>query len=294
MSRSFKTRGLGKGLSALLSDNLGYISGVTDKNTICNLSIDQLIVNPNQPRKCFDDNSLKELSESICIHGIIQPIIVNRIADQEKYIIIAGERRWRAAKIANLFEVPVIIKEIDEKQIFQISLIENIQRQELNIIEEAEGYKKLIEEFGFTQEELSKTLGKSRSHVTNILRLNILPKDVKEKLIQGKITMGHARTLIGSNYTQEIVEVIIDKNLSVRETERYIKKLNSEKKQEQSTVIVEELNNNFEIDDLNLLIQSLSSKFGTRITIDNSQHGGKITIFFSNLEELDNILSKIR
>ncbi|QES95711.1 ParB/RepB/Spo0J family partition protein [Orientia tsutsugamushi] len=292
--RTSKTRGLGRGLSALLNDNISSSSTTISQNdSVSILNINQLTVNPHQPRKSFDHDSLVELSESILVHGIIQPIIVNKTEDQSKYIIIAGERRWRAAKIANLIEVPVVIRDIDNDQVLQVALIENIQRQKLNIIEEAEGYLKLIEEFNFTQDSLSKILGKSRSHIANVLRLNSLPIPVKDSLIQGKITMGHARTLIGHEDAIKISETIIKQNLNVRQTEKYIKKLTNPNKLNKSNHVIK-YSTGSELDELSILTQNLSQKLNTKVFIENSNHGGKITIFFSNLEKLDDILSRIK
>lgn len=292
--RTSKTRGLGRGLSALLNDNISSSSTTISQNdSVSILNINQLTVNPHQPRKSFDHDSLVELSESILVHGIIQPIIVNKTEDQSKYIIIAGERRWRAAKIANLIEVPVVIRDIDNDQVLQVALIENIQRQKLNIIEEAEGYLKLIEEFNFTQDSLSKILGKSRSHIANVLRLNSLPIPVKDSLIQGKITMGHARTLIGHEDAIKIAETIIKQNLNVRQTEKYIKKLTNPNKLNKSNHVIK-CSTGLELDELSILTQNLSQKLNTKVFIENSNHGGKITIFFSNLEKLDDILSRIK
>lgn len=292
--RTSKTRGLGRGLSALLNDNISSSSTTFSQNdSVSILNINQLTVNPHQPRKSFDHDSLVELSESILVHGIIQPIIVNKTEDQSKYIIIAGERRWRAAKIANLIEVPVVIRDIDNDQVLQVALIENIQRQKLNIIEEAEGYLKLIEEFNFTQDSLSKILGKSRSHIANVLRLNSLPIPVKDSLIQGKITMGHARTLIGHEDAIKIAETIIKQNLNVRQTEKYIKKLTNPNKLNKSNHVIK-YSTGSELDELSILTQNLSQKLNTKVFIENSNHGGKITIFFSNMEKLDDILSRIK
>lgn len=292
--RTSKTRGLGRGLSALLNDNISSSSTTISQNdSVSILNINQLTVNPHQPRKSFDHDSLVELSESILVHGIIQPIIVNKTEDQSKYIIIAGERRWRAAKIANLIEVPVVIRDIDNDQVLQVALIENIQRQKLNIIEEAEGYLKLIEEFNFTQDSLSKILGKSRSHIANVLRLNSLPIPVKDSLIQGKITMGHARTLIGHEDAIKIAETIIKQNLNVRQTEKYIKKLTNPNKLNKSNHVIK-CSTGSELDELSILTQNLSQKLNTKVFIENSNHGGKITIFFSNMEKLDDILSRIK
>lgn len=292
--RTSKTRGLGRGLSALLNDNISSSSTTISQNdSVSILNINQLTVNPHQPRKSFDHDSLVELSESILVHGIIQPIIVNKTEDQSKYIIIAGERRWRAAKIANLTEVPVVIRDIDNDQVLQVALIENIQRQKLNIIEEAEGYLKLIEEFNFTQDSLSKILGKSRSHIANVLRLNSLPIPVKDSLIQGKITMGHARTLIGHEDAIKIAETIIKQNLNVRQTEKYIKKLTNPNKLNKSNHVIK-YSTGSELDELSILTQNLSQKLNTKVFIENSNYGGKITIFFSNLKKLDDILSRIK
>lgn len=295
--RSFKARGLGRGLSALLNDNTDHIVSSVYENSetadnINMLDIHQLVVNSFQPRKTFDQESLLELADSIKVHGIIQPIIVNKTTEVDKYMIIAGERRWRAAKLANLIVVPAVIKDLSDKQILEIALIENIQRESLNVIEEAEGYKRLIEEFGFTQDGLSNVLGKSRSHIANYLRLNNLSDEVKDNVINCKITMGHARSLAALNHqtANKAVKVIINKNLNVRQTEKYIKQLNDNVNKHG---ISTHLQPRDESHDLQLLAEYLVEKLATKVVIDSVNNTGKITIFFSSLEKLDEILSKI-
>lgn len=215
--------------------------------------------------------------------------IVNEIEDG-KYKIIAGERRYRAAKLAGLNEVPVIIKNIASKEVLEIALIENIQREELTAIEEAEGYQRLIEEFGYTQAELANSVGKSRSHVANILRLNGLPNSIKEMVNEGQISMGHARCLLGVDNAEDLAGKILANDLNVRQTEelarrrsREVVKTNSD---EQSTA-------NAKDEEFIMLGQSLSEKLGVKVVVENSWNGGKISIHYGNLEELDSILMRL-
>ncbi len=221
-----KNRGLGRGLSALLSDHL--TGDVIDEKQH-SIHIDLIQPNKFQPRKIFDDTALHELAESIRKNGIIQPIIVYKEPNEEKYSIIAGERRWRACRLAGLNEIPIIVKDIEKKErLLEYAIIENIQRQNLTPIEEAESYQRLMDEFAYTQDEVSRILGKSRSHVANLLRLNLLPDSIKEKVNNGLLSMGHARTLIGLENAEDIAEEIINNHLNVRQAEKLIqnKKIN--------------------------------------------------------------------
>ena len=219
-----KKFGLGKGLGALISEN----EEETNENSKLLIPLNKIKSNAEQPRKSFDNERIAELAESIKHHGIIQPLILMK--ENEDYVIIAGERRWRAAKMAGLKEVPAIIMDITEKEVLEVSLIENIQRQDLNPIEEALAYKRLIDEFKLTQEELSKRIGKSRTTITNCMRLINLDDRVKEYIIEGVLSEGHGRTLLSINdeelqYT--IAQKVIDEGLSVRELEKLIKKVYS-------------------------------------------------------------------
>ena len=233
-------KNLGKGLEALISEinesdeqddiiNENNDSAHDNENTnnYFTLSIDLIEPGKYQPRKNFDEENLNELAQSIKSNGLIQPIIVTVMNANGKHNIIAGERRWRAAKIAGLTTIDAIIRDIPDKNASELALIENVQRKDLNYIEEADGYKKLIDDYNYTQEELSKIIGKSRTYITNILRLLQLPDIVKQYLIDAKITMGHARALIGVENSEKIVEHIIMKGLNVRQTEQLVKNNNS-------------------------------------------------------------------
>ena len=239
MSKKF---GLGKGLNALIPEDTNLVPSITKKETSDKNLIDINLVRSNidQPRKTFDDEKIIELSESIKHHGIVQPIILRK--EDNNYVIVAGERRWRAAKMAGLKKVPAIIMDLTDKQVLEISLIENIQRQDLNSIEEAMAYKKLISDFKLTQEELSKRIGKSRVTITNTIRLLNLGEDVQQYLIEGVISEGHGRTLLGvsdKKVQYELAQKVIDDKLSVRELENIIKYMkkddnNSSKKKSQT------------------------------------------------------------
>ena len=220
----------------------------------------------------------------------MQPIIVSAPVNG-KYQIIAGERRYRACKIAGWTEIPVIIKNLSNKEILEIALIENIQREELTAIEEAEGYERLIKEFGYTQAELADAVGKSRSHVANLLRLNSLPASIKLMVNNGQLSMGHARCLIGLDNAEELAGKVIANDLNVRQTEELTRKNEISrriKKQKLETNIDSGVDNDFII-----LGQSLSEKYGVKVVVENSWNGGKISFHYSNLEELDSILTKI-
>ena len=220
-----KKLALGKGLSALIP-NESYNNNDNKKSTL-SISINKIKSDKDQPRKSFDAEKIAELTESIKTHGVIQPLILRKVED-DQYIIVAGERRWRAAKIAGLKELPAIIMDLSENEVLEISLIENIQRQDLNPIEEATAYKKLIDDFKMTHEELSKRIGKSRTSITNTMRLINLNDNVQQYIIEGVISEGHGRALLGvkdSKMQCELAEQVIDEKLSVRELEKLIKKI---------------------------------------------------------------------
>jgi len=285
---------LGKGLSALLGEsNIDYSNSEGIENLVQYLDIEMVEANPLQPRKNFDLESIDELASSIAQYGILQPILVTKTDDSHKYIIIAGERRWRASKLAGLSEIPAIIKAIQEDEAFKISLIENLQREELNIIEEIYGYLRLIEVYNYTQEELSKILGKSRSHVTNILRLHKLPDAVKQKLINKEISTGHARALLSSDNAIDLADNVVKHNLSVRETENLIKsealtrEAKSKNKSKQSYADNEGDDNS----DFTLLANSLSQNLNVPVNFEQKDaSSGKLIIEFESLEELDRLL----
>lgn len=283
-----KNRVLGRGLSSLLKEEILPVdTGFTTNNI---LNIDQIEVGKYQPRKNFNEEKLRELANSITSNGLVQPIIVGPTPNG-KYQIIAGERRYRASKIAGLTEIPVIIKNLSNKEILEIALIENVQREELTAIEEAEGYERLIKEFGYTQAELADAVGKSRSHVANLLRLNNLPDSIKLMINNGQLSMGHARCLIGLENAEELAGKVIANDLNVRQTEELTRKNETSNRIKKQKL---ENNKDSEVDnDFIILGQSLSEKYGVKVVVENSWNGGKISFHYSNLEELDSILTRI-
>lgn len=275
---------LGRGLSTLLKEEVAPVAGSDIEQK---LLIEDIIPGSMQPRKQFNQAKIEELADSISANGLIQPIVVNK-SQGNKYEIIAGERRYRACKLAGIKMVPVIIKDLKDRQILEIALIENIQREELTAIEEAEGYEKLIKDFGYTQAELASSVGKSRSHVANTLRLNKLPDEIKQMVNDGTLSMGHVRCLIGLPDAVEIANKIAANDLNVRQAEELTRKKNITKKVHYKEKPQSEVS-----DDFILLGQSLSEKFGVKVVVENSWNGGKISFHYSNLEELDIILSRL-
>ena len=273
-------KGLGRGLSSLIGD-----SGSKSKQS--NLKIDDIISNPLQPRKIFDEEKLNDLTNSIKERGIIQPIVVRPSKSQdEKFEIIAGERRWSAAKKANLDSVPVVILNVDDEKSLEFAIVENVQRQDLNPIEEAKGYQKLIDEFNYNQEKLSKFIGKSRSYIANSLRLLSLSPDVVDYMEKGNLTAGHARALIGVPNAGIIAKKIIKNQLSVRQVENLVKVFKNKNivkliKSKDSNIIE--------------LQKSLENKIGLSVIIQNKKNNsGKITFEYKNLDQLDKIINTIK
>lgn len=286
---SSRKSGLGKGLDSLITDKVGKTVEVPEevKKQEVLVNISKVEPNRDQPRKNFDEDALLELSESIKQFGVLQPLLVQDRKDY--YEIIAGERRWRAAKLAGIKEVPVIIKNLTEQEIVEISLIENIQREDLNPIEEAMAYKRLLNEFHLKQDEVAERVSKSRTAVTNSMRLLKLDSRVQQMVIDDMISTGHARTLLGiadeeKQYT--VAQQIFDEKLSVRETEKLVKKLQKEK---------EEIPKKPMDDTMSVIYQDLEQKLkgimGTKVSIhQKDQNKGKIEIEYYNKEELDRIM----
>ena len=225
MTRKDEKRGLGRGLSALMADvNLSSSDGVPgERRAEMQVPVESLSPNPQQPRIDFGRAELQSLADSIRQKGVIQPLIVRRRPDQGTYEIVAGERRWRAAQMAELHQVPVIIRDFSDAEVLEVAIIENIQRQDLNAIEEALGFRQLMSRFGHTQEKLAEALSRSRSHVANLLRLLTLPDEIQSMVRVGTLTAGHARALIGSPNALDLAKQVVGKGLSVRETERLVK-----------------------------------------------------------------------
>ncbi len=284
----YKRPSLGKGLSALLGDSLAPLHEQNEGN-LTTLPVTQLRPGQFQPRSLFDDEKLEALIESVREKGIIQPLIVRR-TDIGRYEIIAGERRWRAAKTLDLNEIPVIIRECTDTEALELAIIENIQRDDLNPLEEAEAYQKLMTQFGYTQEEVSKHIGKSRSYVANMLRLNGLPGNIKSLIFEGKISAGHARALLTIENNDDLVQEIVEKNLNVRDVEKKVKELKSghAKARKSSKDVVEKNEDILSIENL------LSSLLGTEVNINLKTDRGQIMIHFNSLDQMDEIISRIR
>ncbi len=279
-----KKMALGKGLGALIPED-------NNENTKESLLIpmNKIKSNIDQPRKSFDSDKIYDLSESIKNHGIIQPLILKKAGME--YIIVAGERRWRAAKMAGINEVPAIIMDLTDKQVLEISLIENIQRQDLNPIEEAVAYKKLLSEFNLTQEELSQRIGKSRTAITNVIRLVNLDERVKQYLIEGVLSEGHGRALLSikdDNVQYELSQKTIDNELSVRELERLIRNYNLSDKNKEEVKKETELNPYYKD-----IKNKLQDYFGTKVSLSSKKNKGKIEIEYYSEEDLQRILDII-
>ncbi len=276
-----KENKLGRGLGALLAT-----SPKTDNNKtgVLKINISQIKPNPNQPRKNFNDLDLNELALSIKNQGIIQPIVVRPI-DNSQYEIVAGERRWRASQLAGLHEVECVIKELEQNEILEAALIENIQREDLNVIEEAKAYKTLIEIKNLNNDKLSKLVGKSSSHVSNILRLLELDIKIQQMVIDDQLTMGHARALIGVPNAIEKAQEILSKNLSVRQVE----KITSEFKRTKKSSKIKDPN----ITDLE---KELSDKIGLKTSIHFNENGssGSLTMYYSDLNQLDDLMKRLK
>ncbi|MCF2906038.1 ParB/RepB/Spo0J family partition protein [Octadecabacter sp. CECT 8868] len=282
-------RGLGRGLSSLMSDVNQTHDAPSDRplRSEQSLPIDQVYPNPDQPRRTFDEESLSDLTASIAEKGIIQPLIVRkRDSDSGAYEIVAGERRWRAAQRAKLHEVPVIVRDFNDVEVLEVAIIENIQRSDLNAIDEAAGYKQLMEKFGRTQDEMGKALGKSRSHIANSVRLLTLPSSVQAFLEDGRLSAGHARALVGHPDADALAAEIVKKGLSVRDAERLSKKDKSKltmparKKpapKDADTVQIE---------------NELGANLGMKVSISHAdgKENGQIVLNYRNLEQLDDLL----
>ena len=280
MINPFKSKkGLGRGLSSLIGDS--EVKALNNK-----ISISSIIPNKFQPRKKFDKESLEELANSIRERGVIQPLIVRRSADDNsKYELIAGERRWQAAQKAGLHEVPIVEIEADNLKSLEFAIVENVQRSDLNTIEEAMGYKKLIDEFNYDQDKVSKFIGKSRAHVTNCLRLLTLPKEVISLIEEGKISQGHAKVLVGLENSFFLAKKILQKRLSVRQTENLIRTLKNYKGKNKAIKNANIIN----------LESGIQEKTGIKVFIRNKKNNsGQVTFEYKNLEQLDRLIKIIK
>jgi ParB family chromosome partitioning protein len=331
-------RGLGRGLGALLPEARTAYGGPLMSAAMAGpnpeaveddsmgkqrrnariLPIDRLRPGKFQPRRVFDDNAIDELAASIRMRGLLQPILVRPLGD-DFFEIVAGERRWRASQRAGLQEMPVVIRDLSDRETLEIGLVENLQRQDLDPVDEAEGFKRLIDDFGHTQEEVSRVVAKSRSHVANTMRLLVLPSAVLDMVRQGQISAGHARTLVGRQDAASLAEKIIDESLSVRQTERMIADLNQlEKNPLAIPRVANDTNRNYNPDldepekaetrrritdairrggakdaDTLALEQDLSLRLGLKVAIDYKGGKGKVVIDYQTLEQLDGLLARL-
>jgi ParB family chromosome partitioning protein len=272
-------KGLGRGLSSLIGETKVDIQ----KNKI---AISDIVPNKYQPRKIFDEDNLNDLTQSIKERGILQPIIVRKSNDDNsKFEIIAGERRWLAAQRANLHEVPVVITEADDLKSLEFAIVENVQRHDLNPLEEAQGYKRLIDEFSYDQEKVSKFIGKSRSHITNSLRILTLPIEVIKLIEAQKLTAGHAKILVGLENASFVANKIIEKKLSVRQAENFVKIFKNKRQRPNKS-------KDANIKDLEL---SVSDKVGLNVVIQNNKNNkGKVIFEYKDLDQLNKILDIIK
>lgn len=288
--RKSERRGLGRGLSALMADvSLGQAEALSEsgnpQRSETSLPIESIKPNPNQPRQSFRPEDLEDLSNSIRSKGVLQPLIVRPTGDDSMYQIVAGERRWRAAQLAQLHELPVIIRDLSDTEVLEVAIIENIQRADLNPVEEASGFQQLMDQFGHTQEQLAGALGKSRSHIANMVRLLGLPQDVLAYVSDGKLSAGHARALITTEDPSALARKVVASGLSVRETEKLAKG-------PKPATDPRPVSKPSEKDaDTRMLEADLSAATGMKVTIDHKPGGesGKVSISYNSLAQLDDL-----
>jgi len=280
-----KAKKLGRGLAALLGDQAEDYQALDKVRSTKQVSIEYLKPGRYQPRRLMDDGPIAELAASIKDKGIIQPIVVRRHPDDAAHFeIIAGERRWRAAQVAQLHEVPILVREFTDQEALEVALVENLQRQDLSPLEEAEAYQRLMDEFGHTQEELSQGIGKSRSHIANTIRLLGLPDEIKAMLDDGRLTAGHARAILVSDDAVGLARKVVAKNLNVRETERLAKSGPAKTAPSKSST---------KDADTLALERDLTNLMGVRVTISTKGQGGTLALTYKTLDQLDEILGRL-
>ncbi|MBZ4689572.1 ParB/RepB/Spo0J family partition protein [Cereibacter changlensis] len=288
MEKKLERRGLGRGLSALMADIQVEVDGPSSSPRRADMivPVEKLVPNPDQPRRDFPAESLEDLAASIRQKGVIQPLIVRPVPNSDRFEIVAGERRWRASQLAQLHEVPVLVRDFDDTEVLEVAIIENIQRADLNAVEEAMGYRALMDRFGHTQEKVAEALSKSRSHIANLLRLLQLPDDVQLWLREGKLTAGHARALITSPNASDLARQVISRNLSVRDTERLVKKPDAPRKASGPRGGAGEKDA-----DTRALEADLAANLGMGVSIDHEPGGerGRLTIRYNTLDDLDTL-----
>ena len=288
-------RGLGRGLSALFGDT--EMSAAGDRTasqsdnrspTTREIGIDQILRNPSQPRRRFDETDLQTLADSIATHGVLQPLLLRPLDDESgRYEIVAGERRWRAAQLAGLHQVPALVRKFDDLGTLEVSIVENVQRADLNAIEEAQAYQQLIDRFGRTQQSIADSVGRSRAHIANTLRLLSLPEEVLNDIREGRLSAGHGRAILGASDMKAAARIIIAKELSVRDAERLVAGPN--KKADKNVSRETYLDG-----DSKALASDLSAALGLDVTIHvRSTQAGSITISYNNLEQLDDVCRRL-
>ena len=293
MAGADKKRGLGRGLSALMADvnePIDPTGPVIASDQV--VPIEKIIPNPDQPRKQFDSDALDDLVSSIREKGVLQPLIVRKAGDN--FEIVAGERRWRAAQRAKLHELPVIIRDFTDTEVLEVAIIENIQRADLNSIEEAAGYKQLMDRFGHTQEKMAEALGKSRSHIANLLRLLSLPSTVQAHVTQGILSAGHARALVTARDPDALVKKIINRGLSVRQTEALVKK-SQQSGDDSGLTTTQKQKSSAKDADTRALEEDLAAATGVKVTLSHKPNAesGQLTLHYSTLEQLDDLCRKL-
>jgi ParB family chromosome partitioning protein len=296
MSADRPAKGLGMGLQALLGESARPMAATADisasRGGVREIEVARIKPNPNQPRVQFDEEALNELADSIRERGVLQPVLLR--PDGEDYLIIAGERRWRAAQRARLHAIPAIVREIDESTTAELALIENIQRQDLNALEEAEGYRQLIARHGHTQDDIGRIVHKSRSHIANLLRLLDLPEFVKQSLLQGGITMGHARAVATADNPEELTREIVAKGLSVRQTEERARREKARPRPGTDIGRASARNAAKTVDaDLDALERQLGDILGLKVQVSHKGQGGAVTLHYSSLDQLDMICQRL-
>lgn len=286
MSEEPKRRNLGRGLSALLGDDPPQAEPNPSAGPPQRLPVSALTPSPFQPRHVFDEGALDDLAASIAERGVLQPLLVRRAPGMNDiYEIIAGERRWRAAQRAQVHDVPVLVREMDDREVLEVALVENLQRQDLNALEEAEGYRRLQDEFQHTQEDLAKAVGKSRSHVANTMRLLGLPDELKEMVQGGDLSAGHARALLGNPHAVDLARQVVSRGLSVRDTERLAKTAPRAPSATPKAATKDA--------DCVALERDLTTLLGLKVSIDVQGSGGRLTVQYQNLEQLDDLLQRL-
>ena len=290
MTQPVKKR-LGRGLAALIGDDVTEEGMIEDARSLRHVPIEFLKSSANNPRKNFNKENLEELARSIKEKGLLQPLVVRAGQEPHTYEIVAGERRWRAAQIAGIHEVPVLIRELSDGEMLEIALIENIQRADLNPIEEASGYSQLVEQFDYTQQQLAESLGKSRSHIANMMRLLNLPDSIQQKVETGELSVGHARTLVAVDEPEALAEKMISLGLSVRQAESLIKKPKPTGSLKPSKIITAQV----KMADTRALEKELQEVLGLVVEIESkNDEAGTLSIQYKNLEQLEDVCKRLK